>query len=100
MTNLIRTLSGLTIICSKTGFRRGDCYPVSMRHPNKYAIQGGECPVDVYMDGALVSDNGLEKMRVKEFGAVEYHSGGPTIPVQYNRTGSSCGVLPVWARER
>jgi len=45
-------------------------------------------------------DNDLEKMRVNEYAGIEYYPGGSTIPTQYNRTGSSCGVLLFWTRER
>ena len=32
--------------------------------------------------------------------AVEFYAGGATIPVQHNKTGSNCGVLLLWTRER
>jgi len=100
MTNVIRGLPNIHIICPRTGTRRGDCYATSMRQPQKYAILGGECPLDIYIDGVGATDNDLEKMRVDEYAGVEYYPGGSTIPLQYNRTGSSCGVLLFWTRER
>ena len=100
MSDMIRRFSGLAITCAKTGPRRGDCWAVSTRLASKYAIQGGSCDVDVYLDGALSTNNDLEKLNVNEFAGVEYYSGGATIPVQYNKTGSSCGVLLLWHRER
>jgi len=39
-------------------------------------------------------------MRVDQFAGVEFYPGGATIPSQYNKTGSSCGVLLLWTRER
>jgi Carboxypeptidase regulatory-like domain len=100
MTNVIRRLPNIHIICPRTGTRRGECYPTSMRQPQKYAVLGGECPLDIYVDGAASTDNDLEKMRVNDYAGIEYYAGGGTIPVQYNRTGSSCGVLLFWTRER
>ena len=100
MTNVIRRLPNINIICPRAGTRRGECYATSMRQPQKYAVLGGECPLDVYMDGAASTDNDLEKMRVNEYAGIEYYPGGGTIPAQYNRTGSSCGVLLFWTRER
>ena len=100
MTNLIRRLPNINIICPRSGTRRGDCYATSLRQPQKYAVLGGECPLDVYIDGAASTDNDLEKMRINEYAGVEYYPGGGTIPMQYNRTGSSCGVLLFWTRER
>jgi len=98
ITNLVRGFSGLKIDCTKMGVH--ECRAVSVRHPNKYALQGGVCYVDVYVDGVLILENDLEKMPVNGIGAVEYYSGGSTIPLQFNRTGSSCGVLVFWTRER
>lgn len=100
MTNVVRRLPNINIICPRSGTRRGDCYATSMRQPQKYAVLGGECPLDVYIDGAASTDNDLEKMRVNEYAGIEYYPGGGTIPAQYNRTGSSCGVLLFWTRER
>lgn len=100
MTNVIRRLPNINIICPRSGTRRGECYATSLRQPQKYAILGGECPLDVYIDGAVSTDNDLEKMRVNEYAGIEYYPGGGTIPMQYNRTGSSCGVLLFWTRER
>ena len=45
-------------------------------------------------------DNNLQQMRVDQFAGVEFYPGGATIPSQYNKTGSSCGVLLLWTRER
>jgi len=100
MTNIVRRLPNIHIICPRSGTRRGECYATSMRQPQKYAVLGGECPLDIYIDGAASTDNDLEKMRVNEYAGIEYYPGGSTIPMQYNRTGSSCGVLLFWTRER
>jgi hypothetical protein len=100
LTNLIRRFPNVNIMCPRTGTRRGECYATSLRQPQKFAVLGGQCPLDVYIDGAASTDNDLEKMRVNEYAGVEYYPGGGTIPIQYNRTGSSCGVLLFWTRER
>jgi hypothetical protein len=100
MTNVIRTLPNINIACPRTGVRRGECWAVAGRLNAKYAIQGGSCDLDVYINGAISNDNDLEKLAVAEFAGVEYYPGGATIPAQYNKTGSSCGVLLLWTRER
>lgn len=100
LTDVVRTLPGLGIVCPNAGQRRGECWAVSLRQAAKRALGGGNCPVDVYIDGAVATDNDLEKLRVNEFGAIEFYAGGATIPAQYNRTGSSCGVLLFWSREK
>jgi hypothetical protein len=99
LTNIIRELPGVTIRCPKTGPRKFECFAVSSRGM-KNAVQGGDCETNLYIDGVAVSDNDLEKLNVNEFAALEFYSGGATIPVQYNRTGASCGAILLWTRER
>jgi hypothetical protein len=101
MTNMIRRLSGLQVQCGKPGGQRPmDCWAITRRAQSRMAIMGGECAVDLYMDGVPYSDNDLNKLKVEEFAGVEYYAGGASIPIQYNKTGSSCGVLLLWTRER
>jgi TonB-dependent Receptor Plug Domain. len=99
MTNVIRDLPGVTMVCPKTGPRKFECYAISGRG-NKNAILGGGCEMNLYIDNVAVSDNDLVKLNVSEFAAIEFYSGGATIPAQYNRTGASCGVILLWTRER
>ena len=91
MTNMVRTLSNVNLACPRGGLRRGECWAVGAR---------SGCPLVVYLNGAVSTDNDLEKLQVSEFGGVEYYPGGATIPPQYNKTGSACGVLLLWTRER
>jgi hypothetical protein len=99
MTNVIRDLAGVQMFCPRSGPRKFECFAVSGRG-HKNAVQGGACEINLYIDGVAVSDNDLEKLSVNEFAALEFYSGGATIPVQYNRTESSCGVILLWTRER
>jgi len=96
MPNVIRRLSGLIVNCHGSS----ECHAAASRLARKRAFAGGDCPVDVYLDGAASSDNNLQQMRVDQFAGVEFYPGGATIPSQYNKTGSSCGVLLLWTRER
>ena len=48
----------------------------------------------------MSTDNDLEKLAVSDYAAVEFYSGPATIPAEYNKTGSSCGVLLFWMRDR
>jgi hypothetical protein len=70
---------------------------------------GGDapCPVTLYYNGVLAfaSSPGQEipdiaRYPTNDLAAVEYYSGGATVPPQYNSTSSGCGVLILWARER
>jgi hypothetical protein len=42
----------------------------------------------------------LEKMQVPQFGGIEIYSSPATIPPLYNMTGSACGVILMWTRDR
>ena len=99
LTNVIRDLPGIQMMCPKSGPRKFECFAVSGRG-HKNAVQGGACEINLYIDGVAVGDNDLEKLDVGDFAALEFYSGGATIPVQYNRTGASCGVILLWTRER
>jgi len=97
MTSIARTMSGVKVLCSRSG---SSCVATSGRQSGRLALGSGGCPVDVYMDGIVSTENNLERLRVDQFAAVEFYAGGARTPVQYNKTGSSCGVLLLWTRER
>jgi hypothetical protein len=71
--------------------------------------------VTVYLDGVRIYDASMElyakvqgatirpdfgRLTARDYAAVEFYAGGATIPAQYNATGSDCGVLLLWTRER
>jgi len=91
MTSIVRTLPSVNIACPSKGTRSGECWAVGVRRG---------CPVDVYINGVISTDNDLQKLAVSEFAGVEYYTGPATIPIEYNKTGSSCGVLLFWLRDR
>jgi len=100
LANVLRRVSGLRIVCGAAGGgRTGECWGVGRRSASKYAILGGECTVDFYVNGAPMIDNDLNKFQVNEIGGVEYYAGA-AVPAQYNQTGSTCGVLLLWLREQ
>ena len=91
MTNIVRQIPGVAIICPTKGFRAGECYAVGIRKG---------CSTVVYVNGALSIDNDLEKLKIIDFAGVEYYAGGATVPPQYNSRNSGCGVLLLWYRDR
>lgn len=97
MTNLIRQI-GVPIACD----RRFQCFAVSMRQTPGSGTGVSSCSYDVYLDGMRITDErrDLEKIFVNEIGGVEAYRGLGEIPSQYNMTGSACGVLLFWSRER
>jgi hypothetical protein len=102
LTTVIRDLPNINIACPRIPApRAGDCWAVSGRQTSKGGIaSGGSCALDLYVDGAVFTDNDLNKLRVDQFAAIEMYSGAATIPLLYNKTGSTCGVLLLWTRER
>jgi hypothetical protein len=72
---------------------------------------GGTCYPDVYLDGTLLAKQpdprqrritgvDLSQFDVASLGAVEFYQGGATLPPEYNGTGSGCGALLLWTREK
>jgi hypothetical protein len=95
MPNLVRQIPGLVVNCSKTSTA---CYAVSPRAALR-AILGGPCLFTIYVDGIRSSELNLYTFRIADYGAIESYVGAQ-IPAQYNATGSACGVLLLWSRER
>jgi hypothetical protein len=66
-----------------------------------------DCYVAVYVDGAKTYDAQMgrtmlpdfARMSPVEYAAAEFYQGAE-IPPQYNATGSGCGVLLLWTREK
>lgn len=42
----------------------------------------------------------FSRERVSDYSAVEYYPAPSMAPAQYTQTGSSCGVLLLWTRQR
>jgi hypothetical protein len=89
MTDVMRS-AGVGVKCSNFPM---SCFAVSTR---------AGCPFTVYFDGIQVRDQwrDLEQMQVAQVGGVEIYFGPSTIPPRYNMTGSACGVILMWTRER
>ena len=100
MTNVVQQFPSVRVVCPTRGQRQGECFAISTRPASRRALLGGACEIDLYIDGIVVNDNDLQKLNVNEFAAVEFYSGAATIPAQYSRSGSSCGVMLLWTRER
>jgi hypothetical protein len=100
LTNVVRRMPGLQIKCITKGPKSGACFATSFRSKTAHAILGGECMVDVYLNGAVYSDPDLQQLMTKEFAGVEFYGGGASVPIQYNKLGATCGVLLLWTREK
>lgn len=69
------------------------------------ALSGGPpkpCFVEVYLDGAIVGQDAqlfdVNTIEPAHVSAIEFYSGPSQTPVQYNKTGSACGVLLIWTK--
>ncbi|HEY4306874.1 MAG TPA: hypothetical protein VGM82_20555 [Gemmatimonadaceae bacterium] len=112
ITNVVRTIPGLEVVCGRgSGLVSETCYASSKRGQTHAFLGNHDCPSDIYLDGALYysniastsgvqADRDLQKLQASQFAGVEYYSGGARIPPMYNKTGSACGVLLLWSRER
>lgn len=93
LTNVVRQ-SGAAVSCTRRTPIR--CFVVNQR------TGGSGCSLDVYYDGALVTDDNrdLEQIPTNQIGAVEIYASTATVPAQYNRTSKGCGVMLLWSRYR
>jgi hypothetical protein len=94
-----------------SGRTAGDGGPVFRKKP---AGSPNQCFVNVYLDGVRMWtgpwDGPADRehtpppdfghMAVNEYAGIEYYPGGASIPVQFNATGSGCGTLLLWTRDR
>jgi hypothetical protein len=63
------------------------------------------CYMSVYMDGAVYYSNAmpgrpldLSGLNILSFQALEVYRSPAEIPVEYNVTGSGCGIILLWTR--
>ncbi len=98
--SMVRRFPGLRVSCPRAGPRLGECFGTTTRRLSRYAVLGGSCEVEVRVDGIVSADNDIERLKSADYAGIEYYAGEATIPAQYNRTGSACGVLLLWSRER
>jgi hypothetical protein len=92
MPDVLRRIPGVTVTCSTRTPRV--CTATSSR------TAGSRCSYVIYVDGVQSPEKNLLMLPVNQFAGVEVYSGPGQIPAEYNMTGSSCGVLLLWTRER
>jgi hypothetical protein len=105
LSDVLRRLNGAQVICSRG---RPLCTLNNTRQRSAYAVLGGPCHPDIYLDGVLAADgsdptpesHSIDVFQVNNLGGVEFYAGGASVPSQFNRTASTCGVLLLWSRER
>jgi hypothetical protein len=96
---------GLSSVAWVTG-RRGTSKARTGDAFNRNQGAKPDCYSDVYIDGSLVYGGSfpgeplfdINSLSPSGIEAVEFYSGPSQVPVQYNKTGSVCGVLLIWTR--
>jgi len=92
-----------------TGSACAFCGPSSNAAPEDRAAgaKAGFCYMDVMVDGALVYRHDqpapaqlydLNSIPSEQLEGIEVFTSTAQMPAQYNRTGSSCGLLVIWTR--
>jgi len=95
MPDVLRKLPGITVTCSTRTPRV--CTASESRTASSASSR---CPFVIYVDGVQSPDKNLLMLPVNQFAGVEAYIGPSEMPAQYNMTGSACGVLLLWSRER
>lgn len=96
MPDIVRSFSGLQVLCTKTGFY--SCEAVASRSPRRPVT--GECRFAVFVDGVSVRDPDLSKLIVSDYAGIEAYTAGQQIPARFSKNGNPCGALLFWSRER
>lgn len=102
MADVLRRVPGLRLTTNSRN--RDEVYAINSRGAITMSGANPTCYVQVYLDGAAVFSGGpqppynVNSLRTDDVEAVEYYAGGASIPAEFNRTGSACGVLVIWTR--
>jgi hypothetical protein len=109
LSDVLRRVPGLTLEYLGDG---GGLAVLMSRARSAGAITPGakRCYAQVYLDGIriyapgrLTGDNrgfSIDQFKVSELQAIEIYKGSATTPAQFNSTGSACGTIVLWTRER
>jgi hypothetical protein len=113
-TDVLRRMHGIRVLGNPNAMSGGSGPPftyarwlVRMRRTaNRASFQRvkelGGCPPLLFLDGrymGTVDENDVDQvLSVNEVEAVEAYSSAATIPAEFNRTGSVCGVIAFWTR--
>jgi hypothetical protein len=113
LSDVIRRIPGVNVVPYRSGNYAGSTRSVGgPRVPVDPSDQKSPkgCWSTIYLDGTLIysvaaGNRGApvpdyNSFQVIDLGAVEFYSGGATIPVQYNATEYGCGTVLLWTRER
>jgi len=99
VTDLLRRVPGVTIVGGGT---RSE--PVLSMNRAQFGAGGGSCPVQIFMDGMLVTRAGAGPISVDELvtpqavEGLEIYRGLSTVPAEFLNENAHCGVVAIWTR--
>lgn len=105
----LRDGGGLAVLMSRAASTRTRPIGAVARTPEEREA-GTRCYAQVYLDGIRIYAPGrltgdkrgfsIDQFKVSEVQAIEIYKGSATTPAQFNTTGSACGTIVLWTRER
>lgn len=101
-TDILRRLRGVRVLPNSNYSFGGPRWIVVMsRGENRRGAYGG-CPVLVFMDGQYLGNSDFvlldATINVEQLAAVEAYNSVASLPAEFNRRGSECGVIVLWSR--
>jgi hypothetical protein len=100
-TELLRLFGTIDVTPTSTG---GEYiyYPVSRRATGGMTSTGqAACFMTIYVDNVpMPSPFSLDLLpSPREMAAIEVYAGNATMPIQYSKLGSSCGIILIWTKD-
>ena len=101
-TDILRRLRGVRVLPNNNYSFGGPRWVVVMSRGENRRGEYGGCPVLVFMDGQYLGNSDFvlldATINVEQLAAVEADNTGASLPAEFNRRGSECGVIVLWSR--
>ncbi len=96
-TDLVRLVPGLRVICPGVSIR---CVlRTSSSAPALAGPDAGDCPMEYFVDGILMSNFELDDLLSDEIEGIEVYTRSADVPPRFNiGVSSRCGVMVIWTR--
>lgn len=99
VTDLLQRIPGVSLSGSGAGYRR-----IVTMNRTPVGRGGGACPVQIFMDGMLITRAMAGEVSVDELvtpeglEGMEVYRGLSTVPAEFLNSNSHCGVVALWTR--
>ena len=101
-TDILRRLRGVRVLPNNNYSFGGPRWVVVMSRGENRRGEYGGCPVLVFMDGQYLGNSDFvlldATINVEQLEAVEAYNTVASLPAEFNRRGSECGVIVFWTR--